>query len=88
MALYQCLLLGLPTDLQINAFSATFGDCLNLFSLQRGPDYTIHGSVTADFSDTTATVAVSFGADGADYPERPGYPNLCPWCPSAALPLA
>lgn len=76
MALYQCLLLGSPTEPQITAFSATFGDCLDLFGLQRGRDYTIYRGITADFSDTTATVAVFFGADGADCPEAPRLSKL------------
>ena len=67
--LYQCLLLGSPTDLQTSAFSATFDECLGLFGLLRDRDYTIDRGLTADFSDTTATVAVFFGADGATYPE-------------------
>lgn len=69
MALYQCLLLGSPTDQQTSAFSATFDECLGLFGLQRGRDYAIDCSITASFSDTTATVGVFFGADGANYPE-------------------
>ncbi len=69
MALYQCLLLGLPTDLQTSAFSATFDECLGFFGLLRGRDYTIERSITVDFSETTATVAVFFGAEGAGYPE-------------------
>lgn len=69
MALYQCLLLGSPTDSQTSAFSATFDECLGLFGLLRDRDYTIDCGIAADFSDTTATVAVFFGADGADYPE-------------------
>ena len=69
MALYQCLLLGSPTDPQTTVFSATFDECLGLFGLLRGRDYTIERGITADFSDTTATVAVFFGADGAEYPE-------------------
>lgn len=76
MALYQCLLLGSPTDTQITAFSATFADCLDLFGLQRGRDYMIYRGITADFSDTTATVAVFFGADGADCPEAPRLSKL------------
>lgn len=69
MALYQCLLVGAPTDGQAAAFSTTFDDCLALFGLQRSLDYTIDLGITADFSDTTATVAVFFGADSAQYPE-------------------
>lgn len=69
MALYQCLLLGSPTEPQINAFSETFDDCLRLFGLQRGPDYTICRSITTEFSETTATVAVFFGADDVQFPE-------------------
>lgn len=69
MALYQCLLLGSPTDPQITAFSATFDECLGLFGLLCGRDYAIDRGIAADFSDKTATVAVFFGADGAAYPE-------------------
>lgn len=69
MALYQCLLLGSPTEPQTSAFSATFAECLDLFGLERDRDYTIDQGITDDFSDTTATVAVFFGADGAAYPE-------------------
>lgn len=76
MALYQCLLLGSPTETQIAAFSATFGDCLNLFGLQRDRDFTICRGITADFSETTATVAIFFGADGAACPEAPRLSKL------------
>lgn len=69
MALYQCLLLGSPTDPQISAFSAMFDECLGLFGLLRGRDFTIDRGISANFSDTTATVAVFFGAAGAEYPE-------------------
>ncbi|GLS05406.1 hypothetical protein GCM10007860_25580 [Chitiniphilus shinanonensis] len=69
MALYQCLLLGSPTDLQTSVFSATLDECLGLFGLLHGRDYTIDRGITADFSDTTATVAVFFGSEGAEYPE-------------------
>lgn len=71
MALYQCLLLGAPSDTQIASFLATFNECLDLFGLVQGRDYTIYRSITADFSDTTATVAVFFGGDAADCPEAP-----------------
>ncbi|MBN8503144.1 MAG: toll/interleukin-1 receptor domain-containing protein [Burkholderiales bacterium] len=69
MALYQCLVLGSPTAAQTAAFAATFDDCLGLFGLVRGRDYTIDRGISADFSASTATVAVFFGADGAGYPE-------------------
>ncbi len=69
MALYQCLLLGAPSEDQAAAFTATFDECLGQFGLQRGRDYSVSGGITVDFSDTTATVAVFFGADGAEYPE-------------------
>lgn len=69
MALYQCLLLGAPTAAQAVAFCTTFDECLGLFGLQRGRDYSIDRGITATFSDTTATVAVFFGAAGANYPE-------------------
>jgi hypothetical protein len=69
MALYQCLLLGAPTDEQAAAFSATFDECLGLFGLQRGRDYTIDRGIPGHFSEATATVAVFFGADQAQYPE-------------------
>jgi hypothetical protein len=69
MALYQCLLLGAPTETQASAFTTTFDDCLGLFGLQRGRDHVVDRGITADFSETTATVAVFFGAEGAEYPE-------------------
>jgi hypothetical protein len=76
MTLYQCLLLGAPTDAQVAAFSTTFDDCLALFGLQRDRDYTICRGITADFSNTTATVAVFFGAEGASCPEIPRLSRL------------
>lgn len=69
MALYQCLLLGSPIEHQAAAFSSTFDECLSLFGLQRDRDYTIDRSISAHFSEVTATVAVFFGAEGAAYPE-------------------
>jgi hypothetical protein len=60
---------GSPTAAQTAAFAATFDDCLGLFGLVRGRDYTIDRGISADFSASTATVAVFFGADGAGYPE-------------------
>ncbi len=69
MALYQCLLLGAPSAHQTAAFVATFDECLALFGLQRDRDYTVDRGVTDTFSDTTATVAVFFGAEAAEYPE-------------------
>lgn len=76
MTLYQCLLLGAPTDAQVNAFSKTFDDCLVLFGLTRDRDYTISRGIATDFSDTTATVAVFFGAEGAMCPEMPKLSRL------------
>jgi hypothetical protein len=76
MTLYQCLLLGAPTDPQVAAFSTTFDECLALFGLQRDRDYTIYRGITPDFSDTTAAVAVFFGADGATCPEVPRLSKL------------
>ena len=76
MTLYQCLLLGSPTDSQVAAFSSTFQRCLSLFGLQSGRDYTIERGIFADFSDTTATVAVFFGADGATCPDAPRLSKL------------
>lgn len=69
MALYQCLLLGAPSANQAAVFVATIDECLGLFGLQRGRDYTLDRGITDDFGDTTATVAVFFGAEGAEYPE-------------------
>lgn len=69
MALYQCLLLGTPTPEQAASLSATFDECLGLFGLHLGHDYTIDRGIQAHFSEVTATVAVFFGADGAEYPE-------------------
>ena len=67
MALYQCLLLGAPTPEQAASFSATFDECLALFGLQLGRDYTIDRGIQAHFNEVTATVAVFFGAEGAEY---------------------
>lgn len=69
MSLYQCLLLGAPTPEQAASFSATFDECLDLFGLQPDRDYTVDYGIQAHFSEVTATVAVFFGAEGADYPE-------------------
>lgn len=69
MSLYQCLLLGAPSEAQAATFTATFDDCLGHFGLQRGPDYTVDRGITANFSDTTATVAAFFGGEGAQYTE-------------------
>lgn len=76
MPLYQCLILGAPTPTQIEAFSATFDECLGLFGLQQGRDYTIDQGIQAHFSDVTATVAVFFGADGSAYPEASAIARL------------
>ena len=69
MALYQCLLLGAPTPEQAASFTATFDECLGLFGLQAGRDYTVDRGIPVGFSEVTATVAVFFGAQGAEYPE-------------------
>lgn len=69
MALYQCLLLGAPTSEQVTLFSTTFNECLGLFELKPGHDFTIDCGVQAHFSQVTATVAVFFGAEGAEFPE-------------------
>lgn len=69
MALYQCLLLGAPTPNQALSFSATFDDCLGQFGLMRDRDYTVDLGIGEHFSQETATVAVFFGAEGAEYPE-------------------
>lgn len=71
MPLYQCLILGAPTPAQIANFSSTLDECLGLFGLQRGRDYTIDHGIQAHFSDVTASVAVFFGAVGSMYPEAP-----------------
>lgn len=76
MPLYQCLILGAPTPAQIETFSATFDECLGLFGLQRGRDYTIDQGIGAHFSDVTATVGVFFGAVGSTYPEAPTMTRL------------
>jgi hypothetical protein len=69
VALYQCLLLGAPTSEQVTLFSTTFNECLGLFELKPGHDFTIDCGVQAHFSQVTATVAVFFGAEGAEFPE-------------------
>ncbi|HNQ03782.1 MAG TPA: toll/interleukin-1 receptor domain-containing protein [Thiobacillaceae bacterium] len=69
MALYQCLLLGAPTSEQVTLFSTTFNECLGLFELKPGHDFTIDCGVQAHYSQVTATVAVFFGAEGAEFPE-------------------
>lgn len=76
MPLYQCLILGAPTLAQTEAFSATFDECLGLFGLQRGRDYTIDQGIQAHFSEVAATVAVFFGAVGSEYPEAPAITRL------------
>ena len=70
MSLYQCLLLGAPTDAQAMAFTKTFDDCLSLFGLAHGRDYRVDRGITADFSDTTATVAVFYGGEGAPFQDE------------------
>jgi len=69
VALYQCLLLGAPTSEQVTLFSTTFNECLGLFELKPGHDFTIDCGVQAHYSQVTATVAVFFGAEGAEFPE-------------------
>lgn len=69
MALYQCLLLGAPTQEQVVAISTTFNECLGDFNLQPDRDYTIDRGIEAHFSAVTPTVAIFFGAEGAEYPE-------------------
>ena len=76
MALYQCLLLGAPTPEQAASFSATFDECFSLFGLQAGRDYTVNRGIQAHFSEVTATAAVFFGAEGAEYPEAAVLPRL------------
>ena len=76
MLLYQCLILGAPTPTQIAMFSSTLDECLGLFGLERGRDYTITRGIQAHFSDVTATVAVFFGAVGSTYPEAPKITRL------------
>lgn len=76
MPLYQCLLLGAPTPAQVTTFSSTFDDCLLLFGLQRGLDYTIDKGLQPHFCNVTATVAVFFGAVGSTYPEAPTMTRL------------
>lgn len=67
--LYQCLLLGAPTPEQAATFTATFDECLGLFGLQSGRDYAVDRGILPHFSEVTATVAVFFGAEGAECPE-------------------
>jgi hypothetical protein len=50
-------------------FSTTFNECLGLFELKPGHDFTIDCGVQAHYSQVTATVAVFFGAEGAEFPE-------------------
>jgi hypothetical protein len=69
MPLYQCLLLGAPTPEQVASISATLHECLGQFGLERERNYSIERGITENFSEVTATVAVFFGADGAEYPE-------------------
>lgn len=69
MYLYQCLILGSPSPEQVVAFSATLDGCLALFGLRRDVDYQIDRGLQPDFSESTATVAVFFGAAGSTYPE-------------------
>lgn len=69
MPFYQCLILGAPTPEQSAEFSTTFDECLGLFGLQRGRDYTVDRGIQPHFSDVTATVAVYFGGVGSTYPE-------------------
>ena len=57
-------------------FSSTLDECLGLFGLERGRDYTITRGIQAHFSDVTATVAVFFGAVGSTYPEAPKITRL------------
>jgi hypothetical protein len=69
MTLYQCLLLGAPSNEQVAAFSHTFAECLGLFNLEQGCDYSISRGVTNTFNEATATVGVYFGCDNPQYPE-------------------
>lgn len=69
MQLYQCLILGAPTPTQVSAVTATLDECLGLFGLIRGRDYTVDCGVPAHFSELTASVAVFFGSSGSTYPE-------------------
>lgn len=69
MALYQCLLLGQPANVQVEAFSKTFTKSLDLFGLRIGHDFTIDRGIPSHFNELTPTVVVFFGADGATYPE-------------------
>lgn len=76
MPLYQCLILGAPTAAQIATFSSTLDECLGLFGLERGRDYTIDHGIQAHFSNVTASVAIFFGAVGSAYPEAPTMTRL------------
>ncbi|MCI3203860.1 toll/interleukin-1 receptor domain-containing protein [Pandoraea capi] len=76
MALYQCLILGSPTSEQAMTFSSTLDECLGLFGLERGREYTVDRGLPAHFNDATATVAIFFGALGSVYPEAPTMARL------------
>jgi hypothetical protein len=69
LVLYQCLLLGAPTAAQVTAVSATRKDSLDLFGLKSGADFVVDRGVQGHFDDTAATVAIVFGAEGAEYPD-------------------
>lgn len=63
--LYQCLVFGSPSEEQLTAFTASFGEALHHFGLEEGADFTIAGCITSNFIETVPTVAVFFGGPGA-----------------------
>ena len=68
--LYQCLVFGNPSDNQLIAFSASFGDALHHFDLKSGTDYIIAVGITRDFVETVPTVAIFFGGAGTTLKEH------------------
>ena len=70
--LYQCLVFGNPSDEQLTAFAASFGDALNHFGLKAGTDFAITKGITADFVETVPTVAAkhSYRSSGEFAEER------------------
>lgn len=68
--LYQCLVFGNPSDEQLTAFAASFGDALNHFGLKTGTDFAITKGITAEFVETVPTVAIFFGGAGTTLKEH------------------
>ncbi len=68
--LYQCLVFGNPSDEQLTAFAASFGDALNHFGLKAGTEFAITKGISADFVETVPTVAIFFGGAGTTLKEH------------------